>query len=231
MINFETSEKIKVCVYGEELKDVPVVYLPMVFDDGEKVWNECKKINCKPFILVAISNFNWNDYLTPWRIPPIYKNDEESKGMADDFLNILSSEILPLVNSFIKNSGSYNIIAGYSLAGLFAVYSIFKTTLFDKVVSASGSLWFPNFCDFVFKNKMKKIPKSIYFSLGDKEANTKNIYLRCVDENTQKIYNYFKSKNILTTFEMNIGNHFANTINRTARGIKWVLETPGRLYE
>ncbi len=222
--HFETSKKIKFSVYGSDLKDVPVVYLPMVIDEGEKIWNECKKEGCKHFILVVISNFDWNDYLTPWPIPPIYKNDTQSKGLADEFLKILVEEIIPTVNNLIKNKAAYNILAGYSLAGLFAVYCIFKTKIFDKFVSASGSLWCPNFCEYVFNNQMLKIPKCIYFSLGDKENNTKNKYLKSVFENTEKVYNYFKNNNIKTIFVLNKGNHFTNTVNRTVDGIKWALE-------
>lgn len=34
-------------------------------------------------------------------------------------------------------------IAGYSLAGLFALYALYKTDVFTRVASMSGSLWFP----------------------------------------------------------------------------------------
>ncbi len=56
------------------------------------------------------------------------------------------------------------------MAGLFAVYSLYRTDLFCAAVSASGSMWFPDFMEFIDNNNFIKIPEKVYFSLGDKKA-------------------------------------------------------------
>ena len=61
--------------------------------------------------------------------------------------------------------------------------------------------------------------KTIYFSLGDREARTRNALLSTVEDKTGKVYDKYKNKGIETTFEMNPGNHFKDADLRLAKGI------------
>ena len=63
----------------------------------------------------------------------------------------------------------------------------------------------------------------MYFSLGNKENKTKNPILRTVQENTEEISAYYQSKEIDTVFQLNLGNHFVQSVERTAAGIAWIL--------
>ena len=110
------------------------------------------------------------------------------------------------------------------MAGLFSIYSMYKTGVFSKIISCSGSLWYPNFTDFVEKNKIIKKPKKIYFSLGNKEKNTKNTLMSQVEEKTKYLESYFHDLGIETIYEENEGHHFQNVHERIAKGITWVLE-------
>lgn len=56
-------------------------------------------------------------------------------------------------------------ITGYSLAGLFAVYAIYRTDVFSGGCM-SGSVWFPGFKEYIFSRELKRRPDCIYFSLG-----------------------------------------------------------------
>lgn len=114
-------------------------------------------------------------------------------------------------------------LAGYSLAGLFALYSLYQTDLFSRVASMSGSLWFPGFTDYVFSHEMKKRPEHLYFSLGNQECRTRNPYLKTVQDNTEKIEHYYAQCGINTVFQLNPGNHYKNAVQRTAAGISWIL--------
>ena len=42
----------------------------------------------------------------------------------------------------------YHAIAGDSMAGLFAVYALYRTQVFSRVASASGSLWYPGLLEY-----------------------------------------------------------------------------------
>ena len=46
----------------------------------------------------------------------------------------------------------------------------------------SGSLWFHDFMEYCKRNDCRKLPDKIYFSLGDKEANTRNPILKTVED-------------------------------------------------
>ena len=221
------NKKIEIFYEKMEKQKIPVVVLNTFEHEGEDVWKECKKIMTKDFILVAISNLNWNDEMTPWKCSPIYKGDSECKGEADNYLTDLENIILLKVEDYIKNELEKEIefwtIAGYSLGGLFAMYAGYKTDVFKRIVSASGSMWYPKLVEFVMNNKLNGNVDKVYFSLGDKEANTKNEILKTVQKNTEAIYNKLKNE-VETIFELNNGNHFQEANLRTAKGIKWILE-------
>ena len=70
---------------------------------------------------------------------------------------------------------------------------------------------------------MKRVPECIYFSLGDKEARTRNKVLQPVEKNTRLLKDYYEGKGISAVMEMNPGNHFTDDIGRTAKGICWIL--------
>lgn len=55
---------------------------------------------------------------------------------------------------------------------------MYKSDVFDKVTSMSGSLLFPNFKEYCLSNRMNKLPNKIYLSLRDKEAKTRNPILK-----------------------------------------------------
>lgn len=224
MTNEFIADGKKITLFGLENVNVPVVYLNTVMGEGETVYNVCKALDCQPFILAAISKLNWDADMSPWAIPPISKNDTPCSGGADDFLKLLTDTIIPKVNSLIDGKAAYNAIAGYSLAGLFALYSLYKTTAFTKAATASGSLWFPDFTEFAENNEFAGSPDCIYFSLGDKEAKTRNPILQSVENNTRFVEEYYRKKGLKTVYVSNRGNHFQNTFVRMADGIKWILE-------
>lgn len=114
-------------------------------------------------------------------------------------------------------------IAGYSLAGLFAVYSIYQTDIFSRVASVSGSLWFPGMKEYVFSHEPKRRPDCIYFSLGDKESKTRSPVLKTVRQNTEEMAGFYQSQRIDTIFQLNPGNHYHNAVERTVAGIRWLL--------
>ena len=114
-------------------------------------------------------------------------------------------------------------IAGYSLAGLFALYSICQTDRFSRVASMSGSLWFPGIKEYVASHEPKQQPDCIYFSLGDRESRTRNPMLKTVGQNTEEIQGGYQARGIDTVFQLNSGNHYDHAAERTAAGICWLL--------
>ena len=226
---FTIKNKI-INVYCKEntLKELPVVILNTFGNEGQEVFDKCIELKSKDYILVSISNLDWNNEMTPWYSKKINKYGEDFLGKADEYIQVLLNEIIPEIKKYIEENLNVKIknytIAGYSLAGLFAVYLSYKTDIFSRIVSASSSFWFPKFVDFVKENRISSTVDKIYFSLGNKESKVKNQILASVEENTKELEEIYQSKGIQTIYEENEGNHFTDASLRMAKGIKWILE-------
>ena len=160
--------------------------------------------------------------MSPWYMNKLYENDNDYIGEADNYIEQLENKIVPEIKSIVGDKEI--ILAGYSLAGLFAIYSLYKTNIFNKIISASGSLWYPNLIEYVKENKILNKPDKIYFSLGNKESKTKNEILSKVEVNTKYLVEFYKNQGIKTIYEENEGNHFQDVYLRLVKAIKWILE-------
>ena len=201
----------------------PIIYLNTFSDEGRKVYEAAQATGCPPFTLVAISDLDWNHDMVSWDSPPAFKNAEPCTGGADDYLRLLTEEIIPTAEKGIAGVPCWRGIAGYSLAGLFALYAIYQTDLFSRVGSISGSLWFPGMKEYIFSHEPTCWPGCMYFSLGDKESKTRNQVLRNVRQNTDEIHAFYRGKGIDTTFQLNPGNHYNQAVERTVDGLCWLL--------
>lgn len=222
MYTFSTQGKM-VSIFPSLEANAPIIYLNTFSDEGQKVYEASQAAGCPPFTLVAISDLDWNHDMVPWDSPPAFKNAEPCTGGADDYLRLLIDEIIPTAEKEIDGVPRWRGVAGYSLAGLFSLYAIYRTDLFSRVGSMSGSLWFPGMKEYILSHEPKRRPDHIYFSLGDKESKTRNPILRNVRQNTEEIQASYQGKGIDTLFQLNPGNHYDHAAERTAVGIAWLL--------
>ena len=204
-------------------RKIPLVILHTFQGEGKEVFAKCAELGCDNFAIAAIGGLNWNHDLSPWPAPTI-GNNKYGFGGADEYIRKLTNEIMSGIRAKLGFEPEFSAIAGYSLAGLFAVYAAYKTDIFSRVASVSGSLWFPGFTEFAEANKFAKTPEFIYLSLGDAEAKTRDKNLAPVRKNTEKLFEFYKSQSIPAIFELNPGNHFTETVSRTAKGIKRMLD-------
>lgn len=222
MRTFTTDNKT-ISIFPCSESESPVIYLNTFLNEGQKVYETAQAAGCPPFTLVAISDLDWNHDMVPWDSPPAFKNAEPLTGGADDYLRLLTEEIIPTAEKESAGVPCRRGIAGYSLAGLFALYAIYRTDLFSRVGSMSGSLWFLGMKDYIFSHEPKRWPDCMYFSLGDKENKTRNPVLRNVRQNTEEIQAFYQAKGIDTVFRLNPGNHYDHAVERTAAGFCWLL--------
>ena len=174
------------------------------------------------FLSIAIHD--WQREMSPWCAPALSKDGEAFSGGADAYLESLLTAILPWATERIHGKASFMGIAGYSLAGLFALYAMYKTDVFSRVATMSGSLWFPGIKEFCKENTMQILPEKLYLSIGDQESKTRHPILKSMQENTEELLEYFRSLGIPCKYELKPGNHFQDVNLRCAKGILELLQ-------
>lgn len=165
---------------------------------------------------IFVSGMDWNRDLSPWPAQRVFSRGQDFAGRADDFLK----EIMPLA----EKAEQPLIIAGYSLAGLFALYASAREELFAGCASVSGSLWYPGFSDWLKEHPVHA--RAVYLSLGDREKNTSSPLMKTVEERTEEISRMI-SCYADTVFEMNPGGHFQDPERRLEKGIARLREMLG----
>ncbi|MBQ9425215.1 MAG: hypothetical protein IJU42_04650 [Erysipelotrichaceae bacterium] len=209
--------------YPEKTSDpLPLVLINDDQGSSEEIYALCSD---RPFVLASLSGFDWDRDLSPWPAKAVFKGGDDFSGKADDYLEQILTKILPAIKEELsqKNiSVSYTAIAGYSLAGLFALYSGIRCDAFSKIASISGSLWYPGFDEYLFEHSISKNVDCVYLSLGDLEARTRNELMSTVQIKTEAICDFLKDKT-KAVFELNEGNHFRDPSLRTAKGIRYLL--------
>ena len=162
--------------------------------------------------LLAVKVEDWNEELSPWEADAVFGDKGFGAGASDTL-----AEIIGLCAD--KSKDYY--IGGYSLAGLFALWSAYQTDVFQGVAAVSPSIWFPGFLDYMKANTIKT--GNVYLSLGDKEARTRNQIMSKVADRIEEAYELLESRQVNTILEWNKGNHFKEPEVRMAKGFAWVL--------
>lgn len=197
----------------------PIIYIHMNAADAAQL---VSKLAGGAAVLVAIDQVDWNHDLSPWPAKRAFRGSEDFGGGADSYLSELTKTIVPTVEASLPFTPSIRVLAGYSLAGLFALYAIYRTDLFNRIGSISGSLWYDGFLEFMQKNQPLRIPERVYFSLGDREKIARNSRLAVVEDHTIQAEQHLRKLGAATIFEENPGNHFEDALGRLAKGLQWL---------
>ena len=221
-IRFQIHEK-EITLYPAQGANRPLIIWNTVMGDGESTFRALRDLNAPDCNLLVVGKLQWYHDMTPWSCPPLSKNDPPATGGADEYLKVLTTEMIPAANDRIQGTPVYVGIAGYSLAGLFALYAMYRCDIFERVASISGSLWFPKFREYVLEHELMRKPEKLYISLGDAEARTKHAILKTVQTNTEAILQHYKAVGVDVSWALNPGNHFKDAALRSAKGIKELL--------
>lgn len=213
----------RVCLYHLVNGPAPLVYSIDYHENGQLLLDACKQVGCSGFNLVTISGLHWNQELSPWAVETVVSRDDNFAGEADQWLSLLTGEVVPQVERLLDAPPAWRMLAGYSLAGLFAVWTAFHSDLFTRILSASGSMWYPGWLEYVAEHQLVADVQGIYLSVGDKESTSRNAVLQTVGERTQAVAALMAERGIPSKFELNPGNHFKNPPLRVAKGIHWLL--------
>ncbi len=172
------------------------------------------------FVLVCVKVDDWNTDLTPWPAEPVFGSVPFGEGAAQT-LQYIKEELLP------ELTGEYGslpvILGGYSLAGLFALWSGYESAGFFGIAAASPSVWYPGFNEY---GKNRKIQADyVYLSLGDKESRSRNPIMRTVGEEITILSKRLAEElgSDRTVFQWNPGNHFVDSDSRMAKAFAWIM--------
>ena len=203
-----------------------ILIQPVDENDISVLDNEVKHIEentDRNFSLVAFKIEDWNSELTPWEMPLLRGKGNFGDGAAGT-LEFIKNDLIPSLSEYInvENKEIKYILGGYSLAGLFSLWSGYQTDIFEGIAAVSPSVWYKGWIEYV--EAEKPLSEKIYLSLGDTEEKTKHQILSKIGDNIRKQHEILEnSRNMKTVLEWNEGNHFQNPDIRTAKGFLWVM--------
>ena len=207
---------------GLQNAGAPIVFYNAFANEADEIARALSELSSVNLTLVAVGGLEWNSEMTPWPMPALFKKEPPFQGGADEYLQTLTQQIAPAVLARAGDAAWLGI-GGYSLGGLFALYSLYKTPLFTRVASVSGSLWYKDFREFALGSHLAGKPERAYFSIGDRESMAKNEYLKTALDATRDIAAHFESLGVGSKFELNPGNHYTDEISRTVKALMWLV--------
>ena len=188
----------------------------------EKEVNAIRSLTRIPFTLVTFKIKDWQSDLTPWSAPAVFGKVPFGDG-AVATLSFITDKLIPqLIQIGLYNKKTMRcLLGGYSLAGFFTLWAGYQTRVFDGIVAASPSVWYPRWMEYA----ESQIPSvhDIYLSLGDKEEKTKNPLMAQVGKCICRQEELLAAQGINTILEWNPGNHFQHTDERIAKGFAWLI--------
>lgn len=201
----------------------PVIYIHVLSQFVQSVVPSLSKVYDGPVsvVTVEVPVDEWSNILAPWNTPEGWPQYVACTGGANEYAKTFLNEIMPAAEQNLDVSDRY--IAGYSLAGLFALYLFTKTDKFKSAACPSGSFWFPNFGTWFDKQELKRIPTAVFFSCSRDEYYSDNEYLAPVRDNLKLIEQKLKKAGTKTAFVLDAGDHYEDVLQRTVYALCWVL--------
>ena len=200
--------------------------------------------------LVCIGVDLWEENFSPWCAPRVFAKGPNFGDGAQKTLDTLINQVIPWAESELTESPAYRVLVGYSLAGLFSLWTGVSQQVargcqpddapsqpgaphvdapvatFQRIGAVSGSFWFPGLLDYVDQqlNGGAVGLTHAYLSLGDREARTPNPQIMHVRENAELLASRLESAGITSMFELNRGNHFQNVEGRMQKALDWLVK-------
>lgn len=201
-----------------------LVYLHASFDEGQSVWQLLPEP--RP-ALAVISGTDWNRDLSPWPAAAVFPGSDDFPGGAEVYLTGLTGRIIPEVEKNLPSPVKLRYLAGYSLAGLFALWCTYRCDIFSGVAALSPSVWYDGFTGFIQANPISSNLKYIFLSLGDREKHTRNPRMKEVENALVIVREQLQRTGAEVSFHFERGGHFNDVPGRIARGIACLYTAVG----
>jgi len=133
-------------------------------------------------------------------------NFRPNSGGAPEFLQFISEELMPYIESNYRVDLNDKTIAGHSYGGLFPSYVLFtKPDMFDRYVICSPSLWYKDGVVFDYEEEYSKkhdeLPVRVFISAGINEkpptTNISELVRRLVEVLNERNYDGLVMEDII----------------------------------
>lgn len=165
--------------------------------------------------IVVITGFDWDNDLTPWPAPGEPKGCAPFKGLAPEFMSLLTREVLPVIDRrYALAANVSRTLVGVSLSGLFTLWQWPQCNIFRNIATLSGSFWYEGFEQWIFKQSFAGKEGRCYMLLGIDEPHSPVPAFRKVGACTENIVGYLRRQGVDITYDMVPGNHFQYGLER-----------------
>lgn len=216
------------CPPGSGTQRLPVVIMPIGIPMLELLPVMAEIIensDCNPFYLAVFEVTDWQNDCTPWPAPPLKKNGRSFGGCGKRTLQYICEFLIPELERRwpLEPGPEGHMLAGYSLAGLLALWAGYSCTEFGGVASCSGSLWYDGWAEYMETHRAKGSLR-VYLSMGRCEENTHNPRMQAVGNNTRTAEWHCNQDANVTRHTLYIepGGHFHDPAQRLARALIWL---------
>ena len=183
--------------YSESDKTFPVLYVL----DGDIAFGIATSIarylqygnNIPEMIIVGIgygelSEENGNKRKRDYT--PAQSTSSDNGGGAEPFLNFINEELITYIDANFKTDKKNRVLAGYSLGGLFALFSLFNSPeTFNRYIIGSPYLTWGNYAIYEYEEraaiKYTELNANVFISVGSEESDEK--YFDPIDEIVSRI--------------------------------------------
>lgn len=135
----------------------------------------------EPLIVVAVAYAGPNRYrlnrtrdYTPKHSPTGgYGPDmQKHSGGGPKFQRFLTGELVPFIDANYRTAPGRRALVGHSYGGLFSAWTLMTTgsTVFDRYIIVSPSLWYDDYWIFKTKRPLDDIRGRVYLGVGSMEA-------------------------------------------------------------
>ena len=195
-------------VIGEKQNEVTIIVKPLGEFERLLIEDECRLISemsSVPFCMVAFE---------------VTEGDLRPTG-AEDTYQYLEKVLLPYIKANMHPIRL--ILGGYSLGGLFALWSVTRTDAFDAVYAGSPSLWMEGWNEYADAHPLKV--RYAYMSLGDKEECTRKQPFCIIGDRVRLQHKRHQAQlgSDHCILEWNEGGHFNEIEKRKAKGAAWII--------
>jgi len=172
---YELYVSIPASYYRETARRYPVVFVTDAYWDFVKIDAIRGALNydkvAPEYVTVGLGyageNLDYGD-LRRWELSPapLGGGGADASGHASDFLHTIETEIIPFIEREYRIDSSHRVLAGGSLGGLFALYTMYtKPDLFSAYIAASPSVEVDNDWLFGYEDAFAKSGRTLHARL------------------------------------------------------------------